>query len=402
VSTLTASLRESVTSELNEETELQWIALSLIPGLGPKKANDLLRAFDSPARIFAASKSEITAQGVSSSVVQSIASGLVFEEAVTQRTKLQASGALLLTIQSRAYSSLLRNIYDPPIVLYAKGRVALLDRPSVAIVGTRNPSAYGKICSDRLGRDLAQVGVTVVSGMARGIDTAAHRAALEVGGDTIAVFGCGLDVIYPTENKQLARDISERGLILSEFPFGTPGYPQNFPLRNRIVSGLSSGTVIIEGAQYSGSAITAKLAMDQGRDIFAVPGNITAKQSWGPNLLIKQGAKLVQSAQDILEELPEKDRILLASERMQASDQPQQQRLGLDLGPMQPVALGILANLTFDQPVHVDFLSERLAGRASTSEILATILELELAGIVKQMAGRNFVKVWGVELTDGQ
>src|SRR5581483_5930919 len=177
---------------------------------------------------------------------------------------------------------------------FARGRLELLEGSGLGIVGTRRPTPYGLAAAERLAGDLARAGLTIISGMARGIDTAAHKSALAVGGDTIAVLGCGVDVVYPSENRRLAAEISQKGLILSEFPMGSTAFPQNFPIRNRIIAGMSSGVLIVEGAQYSGSAITAKLAIDQGREVFAVPGNITSKASWGPNLLIKQGAKLVQ------------------------------------------------------------------------------------------------------------
>src|SRR3954454_1971271 len=189
--------------------------------------------------------------------------------------------------------------------MFALGKPELLSSPSIAVVGTRRPTPYGIAASERLSADLAKAGLTITSGMARGIDTAAHRATLSEEGSTIAVLGCGVDVLYPSENRRLYEEIGHKGLLISEFPMGAPAYPQNFPIRNRIVSGLSLGVIVVEGAQHSGSAITAKLAMDQGREVFAVPGNITSPMSWGPNLLIKSGgAKLVQEWTDVIEELP--------------------------------------------------------------------------------------------------
>ena len=189
-------------------------------------------------------------------------------------------------------------------MLFVKGRVELLQRFCLAVVGTRRPTPYGLAATEHLAADLARAGLIIVSGMARGIDTAAHQAALKAGGETLAVFGCGVDLVYPVENRRLYDTIAEKGLLISEFPMGAPAFPQNFPIRNRVVSGLSEGVLIIEGAQYSGSAITARLATDQGREVFAVPGNITSRMSWGPNLLIKQGAKLVQEWTDVTNELP--------------------------------------------------------------------------------------------------
>ena len=207
-----------------------------------------------------------------------------------------------------AISAPLREIFDPPILLFARGRVELLQSIVLAVVGTRRPTPYGLAVAERLSADLSHAGLTIVSGMARGIDTAAHKGALAAGGDTIAVLGCGVDVVYPSENRKLAAELAVKGLIVSEFPMGTVAFPQNFPIRNRIISGISLGVLVVEGAQYSGSAITAKLAMDQGREVFAVPGNITSKLSWGPNLLIKQGARLVQDWNDVVAELPAESR----------------------------------------------------------------------------------------------
>src|SRR5689334_5343762 len=215
-----------------------------------------------------------------------------------------ACGAVLIPISDPRYPARLKEIFDPPIALFVRGRAELLDSIMLGVVGTRRPTAYGVAATERLSADLAQAGLTITSGMARGIDTAAHRSALSVGGDTVAVFGCGVDLVYPAENRKLAEELSNRGLLVSEFPMGSPAYPQNFPIHNRVISGMSVGVMIVEGAQYSGSAITARMALDQQREVFAVPGNITSKVSWGPNLLIKQGAKLVQEWNDVLVELP--------------------------------------------------------------------------------------------------
>ncbi len=193
-------------------------------------------------------------------------------------------------------------------MLFARGRVELLSSICIGVVGTRHPTPYGVAAAERLSGDLARAGVTITSGMARGIDTAAHKAALarpDGGSRTIAVLGCGVDIVYPSENRKLAAEIAAKGLIVSEFPMGATAFPQNFPIRNRIISGLSCGILVVEGAQYSGSSITARLAIDQGREVFAVPGNITSKMSWGPNLLIKQGAKLVQDWNDVVVDLPQ-------------------------------------------------------------------------------------------------
>jgi DNA processing protein len=225
--------------------------------------------------------------------------------------------------------------------------------------------------------------------MARGIDTAAHRAALDVTGNTVAVLGCGVDVVYPSENRKLADEIAAKGLLLSEFPMGTPGYPQNFPIRNRVVSGLSAGVLVIEGAQYSGSTITARLAVEQGRELFAVPGNITNRMSWGPNMLIKDGAKLVQEATDVLEELPAGERGKLHLERKAAESR--QATLAPELDS--PISRDVLRTLRADEPQAIDDMLESLP-QHSASEILASLFELEVLGLTRQLPGGKYLKVW--------
>ncbi len=299
-----SSISAVKTSAVNREEELYWLALKLVPGLGTRTSAKLIDRFRTPQAIFRASRSELEGAGLSGGVAQSVASGCTFEDAAIQQEKMLQAGAQLVTMGDARYPRVLRDIYDPPILLFARGRVELLQSISLGIVGTRRPTPYGLAVAERLSADLAHAGLAIVSGMARGIDTAAHKGALAAGGDTVAVLGCGVDIVYPTENRKLAEQICRERLILSEFPMGSTAFPQNFPIRNRIISGMSCGILVVEGAQYSGSSITAKLAMDQGREVFAVPGNITSKLSWGPNLLIKQGAKLVQDWNDVVADLP--------------------------------------------------------------------------------------------------
>jgi DNA processing protein len=385
---------------LSRDEELYWLGLRLVPGLGARNAGKLLQRFKTPQAIFRASRTELEGAGVSGSVAQSIASGCVFEDAATQHEKMAQSGAVLISLNDSRYPQPLRDIFDPPIVLFARGRVELLCGITLGVVGTRRPTAYGIAVAERISADLTHAGLTIVSGMARGIDTSAHKGALAVGGDTVAVLGCGADIVYPSENKKLAAEIAAKGLIVSEFPMGTTAFPQNFPIRNRIISGLSAGVLVVEGAQYSGSAITAKLAMDQGRDVFAIPGNITSKLSWGPNLLIKQGAKLVQDWNDVVAELP------IATQRHLI--EIGRRKMGVDaetLTPEQPSLLGepaslmgaaarrALQALQVDAPIHLDDLLEKVED-ISTSEMIAALFELEMLGLVKQLPGKNFVKVW--------
>lgn len=371
------------------EQLLHWLALRLTPGLGARKTTLLLERFGSPEAIFRASPSELEAAGLAGSVARSLASGCSFEDAAEQQERLKATGTQVVAFTDPNYPPQLRQIYDPPPLLFAQGHLELLDTVMVAMVGSRRPSTYGMVAAEHLAIDLAKAGVTVSSGMAKGIDTAAHLGALEAGGGTCAVFGCGLDIIYPAENRKLAARIAAEGLLLSEFPLGTPAHPQNFPIRNRIVSGLSDGVVVVEGVQYSGSLITARLALDQNKEVFAVPGNITSKLSFGPNLLLKQGAQLVQSATDILDGLSWETRSKLARQ----AELPLEESSGEEPGPMDGIASQILSFLRVDTPMHLDSLLEHLLD-CSPSEVIATLFELELRGRVRQLPGRSYVKVW--------
>jgi len=386
---------------ITRDEELHWLALRLVPGLGTRKAGTLIERFRTPQAIFRASRTELELSGLSGAVAQSIASGCSFEDAADQHDKMLKGGAVAITMGDPRYPELLRQIFDPPIVLFARGDISLLNTLALAVVGTRRPTPYGIAVSERFSGDLARAGLTIVSGMARGIDTAAHRGTLSASGKTVAVLGCGVDVVYPSENRKLAADIAAQGLIISEFPMGSVAFPQNFPIRNRIVSGLSVGLLVVEGAQYSGSAITAKLALDQGRELFAVPGNVTSKLSWGPNLLIKQGAKLVQDWNDVIIDLPpaaQRRLIQLGRERLgelapetdSASSSPHQS--SLLIGPEGETARKLLQRLKPDTPVHLDTLVDET--ESSASELIAALFELEMMGLAKQLPGKNFVRVW--------
>lgn len=387
-------------SHADNEHELHWLALILVPGLGCRKAVAAVDRLGSVERVFQAGRDELEGCGLPSGVAATIASGCTFEDAAAQQTLMRKVGAVLISIRDSRYPPRLREIYDPPVALFARGRTDLLDSVGIGLVGTRRPSPYGVAAAERLSRDLAAAQITIVSGMARGIDTAAHKAALAVGGNTIAVFGCGVDMVYPAENRGLSVTIAERGLLLSEYPMGTPPWPQNFPVRNRIVSGVSAGILVVEGAQYSGSGITARLAMDQGREVFAVPGNITSKMSWAPNLLIKQGAKLVQDWNDVVLDLSEQDRrrLVLAAQR-QLGTESSEPSAASDQVAEQPDSSqaktnrAILASLRVDSPVHLDAIVESFS-QFSSSEIIAALFELELGGLVKRLPGKNFLKTW--------
>jgi DNA processing protein len=394
-------LRRMPAPVLTREEELHWLALRLVPGLGTRTSAKLIERFRSAQAIFRASRTELEAAGLSGTVAQSIASGTTFEDAAAQQQKMLDTGAVLVTVGDPRYPQSLREIFDPPILLFARGRVELLQTLCLGVVGTRRPTPYGLAVAERISGDLAHAGLTIVSGMARGIDTAAHKGVLGRDGGTIAVLGCGVDVVYPSENKKLAADIAARGLIISEFPMVAVAFPQNFPIRNRIISGISLGVLVVEGAQYSGSAITAKLAIDQGREVFAIPGNITSKLSWGPNLLIKQGARLVQDWNDVIAELPpESRRHLIERGRAQIMDSPDASpgagQASLLSGAAQELGSAsrrALEALQVDSSTHLDDLIEKI-GDTSPSELIAALFELEMLGLVKQLPGKNFVKVW--------
>ncbi|HEX3682383.1 MAG TPA: DNA-processing protein DprA [Bryobacteraceae bacterium] len=382
---------------LTQEEILHWLALRMVPGVGTLSTIRLLERFKSPQSIFRASSSELEAAGLTPAQARNVASGYSFDDAVDQQQKLLDLGAQLITIHDASYPQRLREIFDPPLLLFGVGRTELLSSLAIAVVGTRRPTPYGLAATERLSGDLAKAGLTVISGMARGIDTAAHKAALAEEGDTVAVLGCGVDVLYPAENRKLYEEIGRRGLLISEFPLGAPAYPQNFPIRNRIVSGVSLGVVIVEGAQHSGSAITAKLAMDQGREVFAVPGNITSKMSWGPNLLIKQGAKLVQEWTDVTNELPppvRRDLVLKAQQKVLlegiSAPDPSPQTAE---EPMKALARRLLNCLQVDVPQQLDKLLETFEG-VSSSELIGALFDLEMSGLIRQLPGKNFVKMW--------
>jgi len=274
-----------------------------------------------------------------------------------------------------------------------RGNVGALSQPGIALVGTRHPTPYGTGMAERLACDLAARGLVIFSGLARGVDTAGHRGAIAGKGKTVGVLGTGIDVIYPKENTRLTEQIlAFGGALISEFPIGTFPAPQNFPIRNRIISGLSIGVLVVEAAEYSGTRITARCALEQSRDVFAVPGSVTNKNSWGPNTLIKQGAKLVATWEDVWEELPADVRLALEPKQGDESSTAQTASLFGEEGELSPHEKKIFAILKADEATQIDEIVERLEHVMSSSEIFAALFELELAGKVKQMPGKNFVR----------
>ena len=368
-----------------------WLALALTEGLGASRIRKLIEHFGSAERVFHASLTELEASGMRAVSAQSLATGKSMELAQEEMAKAADVKARIISLSDPEYPTRLKEIYDPPVILFVKGNVEILSQPGIAMVGTRHPTPYGMGMAERLGTDLANRGLVIISGMARGVDTASHRGAIAAKGKTVAVLGTGIDVMYPKENTRLADQIlALGGALISEFPVGTAPTPQNFPIRNRIISGMSVGVVVVEAAEYSGTRITSRCALEQNRDVYAVPGNVTNKNSWGPNTLIKQGAKLVATWEDVWEELPTEIQLALGAMHSESS-QPANASLFPDDIPS-PHEQKILRLLKADQSTHIDELVEQLENEISSSEIFAALFELELSGKVRQMPGKNFVK----------
>jgi len=367
-----------------------WIALNMVRGIGPRTANQLLSRFGSPAGVFAASRLALGKEGLKPDTIQELKDSSILEKANAEIERLEKLDAEVITLEDDAYPQLLREIHDPPIALYVRGDLRkAIERPCLAVVGSRRCSTYGVNVAESLSRDLASHGLTIVSGLARGIDAAAHRGALESNGQTIAVVGTGLETTYPKEHKKLEEQIIASGAVVSEFPLGTPPLPQNFPYRNRILSGLCFGVLIVEASEHSGSLITARLAYEQGRDVFAVPGNITSQTSFGPNYLIKDGAKLVQIWRDVVDELPrEAKEHLFGIERPTAAKSNVQPIFeAVDLSDNERKVLDILSS---DVPAHIDQLL--LSSELSSSDLMTALLGLEMKDRIKQLPGKSFIK----------
>ena len=374
---------------------LYWLALALTPALGPTRGRKLAEHFESIDDVFQASLTELEALNLQAQSAQHIALGKSLELAHEEFARANAGSIEIICRDDVVWPARLGEIYDPPLVLYVRGNSRALSRPGIAVVGTRHPTPYGIGMAERLSCDLAARGMVIFSGLARGVDAASHRGAIHARGKTVAVFGTGVDVIYPRENKKMIDPILEcGGALISEFPLQAFPAPQNFPIRNRIISGLSLGVLVVEAGEYSGTRITARCALEQSRELFAVPGNVTSRNSWGPNTLIKQGAKLTATWEDVWEELPAEIKQQLESEwEPAASDQkPQPSSLFNNDEQLTPREKKILAALKTDELTHIDMLIEKLEPEVSSSEIFAALFELELNGKIKQMPGKNFVK----------
>lgn len=365
-----------------------WIALSFVTGVGSRTAAVLIDRFVTPTVVLDGAASSLEAAGLKRDTIDAIKNPEHREKAAREIEELARIGGEALTLTDERYPTLLRETYDPPIVIYWLGDFATaLAQPTIAIVGSRHCSTYGRNVAEKLSRELAERGVTIVSGLARGIDSAAHRGAVEARGLTVAVMGTGLDGVYPKENKKLAAKIVEQGALVSEFPLATPPVSQNFPFRNRVISGLSFGVMVVEGAERSGSLITARLAYEQGRDVFAVPGNITSAKSFGPNYLIKDGAKLVQTWRDVVEELPaDMKASILSAER----GETRTKQIVIDEIALSDSERKVLKMLNTDEPVHIDHLIAKSG--LSSGELMGALLQLEMTDRIRQLPGKCFVK----------
>jgi DNA processing protein len=355
-----------------------WMALSMLQDVGPVLSKKLLSVFETPERIFDAEVADLlSVEGIGMNRAKNI-KGFPFWKNVEEHIRiLEKKDIKIVDINSPSYPEMLRQAEDAPVVLYARGDLQSNDRYAIAIVGSRKPTPYGMSVAENISGDLASMGFTIVSGMARGIDAISHKGALSAGGRTIAVLGSGLDVPYPAENKGLMDKIAGSGYVVSEFPPGTPPDKENFPRRNRIISGLSFGVLVIEATADSGSLITAGYALEQGREVFAVPGNITSPTSAGTNELIKRGAILTRKADDIVGELaPVLKGFIRSKEKTKIEVTDEEKKI---------------CNLLTGEPRHVDNIS-RESG-LPTSKVLEILLRLELKGAIRQITGNRFYLV---------
>ncbi|MBN2105072.1 DNA-processing protein DprA [bacterium] len=354
------------------------LQLISVPGIGNQRARNLIQRFGSPQNVMKADIHELREVGlVDEKTANSIRQGMNADYAEKQLESAEKLGVDFCSIWDEKYPELLKKIHDPPVLLFTKGNGNFCVERSIAVVGTRAPSAYGRRMSELLASNLVQHQITVVSGLARGIDTAAHSGVLKSGGKTIAVLGCGINVVYPPENIKLYDRIQEEGLLVSEFPLDEQPLAGHFPRRNRIISGLSLGTVVIEAGERSGALITAYMALEQGREVFALPGHVGQKLSRGPHRLIKEGAKLIECVEDIIDEIPS-----LKSE-------VQEKRRNHIVNNLSVIEKKIWQALS-DEPKHIDAVSAEL--ELSTSELLAYLLSMELKNYIRQLSGMKFVR----------
>ncbi len=365
-------------------TELEsLIVLNLIDGLGSITIKRLLESFGSAEKVLATRRAELLQiDGIGPELARRLSDWKNSVNLAGEIEKIEKNHLSIVAFNDPAYPKLLKEIYDPPPILYVKGSLKEEDNYAIAVVGTRRCSHYGRMSSERLSAQIARLGLTVVSGLARGVDTAAHRGALSANGRTIAVLGSGLDRIYPPENRELAEDIAASGALISEFPLGTGPHRQNFPLRNRVISGLSLGIVVVEAAKRSGSLITASQALEQGRAVFAVPGRMDSYFSKGTNALIREGAKLVEGIEDICEEFP----YLFAPEAESSAESEETKRPRPRLSREEEIVLNKLSA----QERSIDEIT--LECKLPPAAVLASLLSLEIKRLAIQLPGKLFRK----------
>lgn len=356
-----------------------WLALNNIPELGPVTIKKMWDHFGDIEKVWGAKESEIMGiEGINRKAAMAFIEQRAKADPEEQLAMVNKNKVSVLTLEDGDYPPNLKNIYDPPPVLYIKRELKKTDEKALAIVGTRRASSYGLEIAKRLAFELAGMGITIVSGLASGIDTAAHKGALEAKGRTLAIFGCGVDIIFPAENRELTKEIESSGACVSEFPMGTRTEKGNFPRRNRIISGLSLGTIVVEGNYDSGAMITAKDALEQGREVFAVPGNVEADQSKGPHWLIKQGAKLVESVEDVLSELEH----VLGPYKIRP--QPKKEK---DLSGLSEDEKRIVQALSVE-PRHIDQLANFL--KMEVQSVSSLLMILELKSYIKPLPGKFY------------
>lgn len=362
------------------EEVFYWLALSLTPGIGSTLMRRLLDRFNTSEAVFHAPMKELSKiEGLGEKVAQEIRKGPLEKVVERELSLLREVGGRVITLKDEEYPKRLKDIYDPPALLYVRGELKKEDEFAISIVGSRKTTPYGRWFTEKVSQELARHGVTIVSGMARGIDSLAHWGAISGGGRTIAVLGCGVDVIYPSENRNLFAKMIDRGAILSEFPMGSPPEGGHFPRRNRIISGLSLGVVVVQASEKSGSLITAGYALEQGREVFAVPGNVGTESSRGTHRLIKEGAKLVESSEDILEEI-------LPQWRGGRETTPKVEIPRPDLTEEEKVLYELLS----ETPLHIDVMIRE--SRMDPGKVSSLLLNLELKGMVSQWPGKCFSK----------
>ncbi len=369
---------------MNSNESFYYLALSLVPGLGTTRIHQLTREHGGlPSRLFKLPRSQLL-RSISDDIASCIAGGWAVKAAEGALAEAEKKGIGVTTMADDRYPHLLRTIHDPPVVLYSLGEFSILQQAALAIVGARRASVYGRQVTQKLAREVAETGLAVVSGLARGIDCYAHVGAFEAGGRTAAVLGNGVDVVYPRENRKVYERLRDQGCIVSEFPIGTFPAPQNFPIRNRIISGLCYGTVIVEASEFSGSLITARLTLEQNRELWAVPGNITSPGSYGPNYLIKQGAHIVLDRQDILEGLP----LYVLDQLRVAAEPAESETKKADLPPEEEC---VLTALPSDSAVAFDALLGK--SKLDLPQLNQSLLRLEMKGLIRQLPGRRYCRV---------